>query len=262
MLRALEAVQDWLNYSASKGLNFHGNDGKGKIGTTGYLLGMVGGFHLALVVVSVAQGGPATPLLSWSLYVASLCWFHFFEFFTTAVCQPQSLGYDSYVVNHSLAYTAAALGSWVEFWVEWWLWGSRGKLNLPMMLCGLGLVVGGQAIRSLSMWTCGEHFDHQIMEQRREGHKLVTTGIYSVLRHPSYFGWFYWSVGTQVLLCNPICTVLYIGASWRFFNARIPFEEETLHGFYRQAYIDYCSTTIVGIPFISSRAGRSRGNER
>jgi protein-S-isoprenylcysteine O-methyltransferase Ste14 len=28
------------------------------------------------------------------------------------------------------------------------------------------------------MWHCGEHFSHIIMHERREEHKLVTTGIY------------------------------------------------------------------------------------
>lgn len=47
----------------------------------------------------------------------------------------------------------------------------------------------------------------------------------SHLRHPAYFGWFWWSIGTQMLLCNPVCIVVYAAASWRFFSQRIPFEE-------------------------------------
>ncbi len=43
---------------------------------------------------------------------------------------------------------------------------------------------------------------------------------HSVLRHPSYFGWFYWSVGTQILLGNPVCSVLYTYAAWSFFHKR------------------------------------------
>lgn len=38
---------------------------------------------------------------------------------------------------------------------------------------------------------------------------MVTSGMYTYLRHPGYFGWFLWSVGTQVLLCNPICAVAF-----------------------------------------------------
>jgi protein-S-isoprenylcysteine O-methyltransferase Ste14 len=29
-------------------------------------------------------------------------------------------------------------------------------------------------------------------------HQLITSGVFSLMRHPSYVGWFYWSVGTQV----------------------------------------------------------------
>lgn len=42
------------------------------------------------------------------------------------------------------------------------------------------------------------------------------------LRHPSYFGWFWWCVGTQCLLCNPLCILAYAVAAWDFFRKRIP----------------------------------------
>jgi protein-S-isoprenylcysteine O-methyltransferase len=76
----------------------------------------------------------------------------------------------------------------------------------------------------------------------------------SVLRHPAYFGWFYWSIGTQLLLCNPICIIAYTGASWSFFNARIPHEENLLLKFYPAGYPEYLRRTYIGIPFITSKA--------
>ena len=82
-------------------------------------------------------------------------------------------------------------------------------------------------------------------------HRLVTTGVYSVLRHPSYCGWFWWSLGTQVLLANPVCLFLYALLSWRFFRDRIPFEEATLGAFYPREYPSYRARTHVGTPFIS-----------
>jgi len=53
---------------------------------------------------------------------------------------------------------------------------------------------------------------------------LVDSGFYSFSRHPSYFGWFWWSIGTELLLCNPICFIFYTYASWNFFNDRIPWD--------------------------------------
>jgi protein-S-isoprenylcysteine O-methyltransferase len=66
-------------------------------------------------------------------------------------------------------------------------------------------VTVGQCFRVCAMWTCGRNFNHLIMEQREPEHTLVTHGVYAWLRHPSYCGWFWWSVGSQLLLCNPVC---------------------------------------------------------
>lgn len=38
----------------------------------------------------------------------------------------------------------------------------------------------------------------QVQCEKNAGHVLVTHGVYSIFRHPSYVGWFYWSIGTQV----------------------------------------------------------------
>lgn len=73
-----------------------------------------------------------------------------------------------------------------------------------------------------------------------------------VFRHPSYVGWFYWSVGTQVILCNPICIGLYAYASWSFFKDRIPYEEQLLLKFYKTEYLQYAKTTLLGIPYVQS----------
>jgi len=72
------------------------------------------------------------------------------------------------------------------------------------------------------------------------------------LRHPSYFGWFYWALGTQVLLGNPICFVIYAVVTWKFFSVRIAYEEATLYHFFPE-YSDYVARTAIGIPCISSR---------
>ena len=75
---------------------------------------------------------------------------------------------------------------------------------------------------------------------------------YAVLRHPSYFGFYYWAVGTQLVLCNPISTVLYGLAAWTFFRFRISYEERTLkHLFPDGLYESYAARTYIGIPFIN-----------
>ena len=86
--------------------------------------------------------------------------------------------------------------------------------------------------------------------EKREQHKLVTTGFYSIVRHPSYFGWFYWSVGTQLILGNPLCAVGYALASWRFFQSRIQFEEQTLVDFFGAEFVAFRERVPIGIPLL------------
>merc|ERR1712187_349650 len=98
---------------------------------------------------------------------------------------------------------------------------------------------------------CGKNFDHIVMTEKKSNHELVTNGIYAYLRHPSYFGWFYWTVCSQLLLANPICTIGFAVAAHKFFSGRIPPEEHVLAKIYGQRYLDYASRTPIGIPFVS-----------
>jgi hypothetical protein len=50
----------------------------------------------------------------WTIYVIFLCAFHLGEFFTTALFNPSVATADSFMVNHSKAYTTAALVSVVH----------------------------------------------------------------------------------------------------------------------------------------------------
>ena len=100
------------------------------------------------------------------------------------------------------------------------------------------------------MLTAGSNFDHLIRVRKEEKHQLVTSGVYRLCRHPSYVGWFYWSVGTQLVLCNPFCTLAYAAASWRFFYERIYEEEITLLYFFGEDYKRYQSEVPTGLPFI------------
>ena len=47
--------------------------------------------------------------LQWTVYIIFLCTFHLGEFFTTALFNPSVTTADSFMVNHSKAYSAAAL---------------------------------------------------------------------------------------------------------------------------------------------------------
>lgn len=100
------------------------------------------------------------------------------------------------------------------------------------------------------MITAGSNFNHIIQSHREEGHILITYGIYAVWRHPSYVGWFWWSVGTQFILLNPICAIGYTIVTWRFFNERVKEEEISLLNFFGEDYVKYQRRVTTGLPFI------------
>lgn len=91
---------------------------------------------------------------------------------------------------------------------------------------------------------------HQVQCEKSNDHVLITHGVYSWFRHPSYVGWFYWAIGTQLILVNPICIPMYAIASWKFFHSRIYIEEIMLLNFFGQQYCDYQKSVLTGIPFI------------
>lgn len=63
---------------------------------------------------------------------------------------------------------------------------------------GFLLCVIGEIFRKTAMITGSTNFDHIVQTEKNTKHELVTHGIYSLCRHPSYVGWFYWAIGTQV----------------------------------------------------------------
>ncbi|KAJ1458121.1 isoprenylcysteine carboxyl methyltransferase putative [Pelagophyceae sp. CCMP2097] len=227
---------------------FGSKHGVGCTALAGLGLGFVGGVHAAIAVY--AAWGGSTALSAWSAYAFALCFFHASEFLTTALFKPRDVSFDSWLLDHSLEYKLAALASALEFWIERYFFPTLKQTFPITMALGLCVVVLGNGVRMVAMWQCGENFSHVIMTSRDDKHKLVTDGVYAYLRHPAYFGWFWWSVGTQVLLSNPICFIGYFWASRAFFAHRIPYEEATLHHFYPVEYAAYVRRSRIGIPFI------------
>ncbi|CAN0428814.1 unnamed protein product, partial [Discosporangium mesarthrocarpum] len=54
----------------------------------------------------------------------------------------------------------------------------------------------------------------------------------------------------QVILCNPVCGVIYVVAASSFFRRRVPYEEALLTRFYPGEYAAYMGHTRIGIPFV------------
>ena len=53
-----------------------------------------------------------------------------------------------------------------------------------------------------------------------------------------------------MVLCNPVCVVLYALVSWKFFTDRIEAEEYYLLNFFGSSYLEYQKRVPTGLPFI------------
>lgn len=71
------------------------------------------------------------------------------------------------------------------------------------------------------MREAGTNFNHTPQKTKREGHVLVTSGVYAYLRHPSYCAFFWWAVGTQILVGNKASLLGFVFVLWNFFKRRI-----------------------------------------
>lgn len=211
---------------------------------TSCILGLL--FTIGLSLIVDGHQNHFQPL---GVYMILLSFFHFSEYFTTSLTNPSTLNLSSFLLDQSVAYVLAIGSSFVEFYIEANYFPNSKRLNWISIL-GLSLAMGGELIRKTAMFTAGRNFTHTIASEKDPDHQLVTSGIYGLVRHPSYAGWFYWAVGTQIFLKNPLCTTLFAVISHNFFRDRIEYEERILLRFFGKEYENYRKRVGLWMPFL------------
>ncbi|KAF4634213.1 hypothetical protein G7Y89_g3885 [Cudoniella acicularis] len=216
-----------------------------------FLLGTALAFTSILSLYLVYAGNPV-----WRapFFLSTLSLFHFLEFYTTALANTSDAKISSFLLtSNGSAYTIAHTAAFTETLLSHYFLPASilpKPIHFILLLAGLGMIAVGQAVRATAMLQAGSNFSHIVAHTKKATHALVTTGMYSVLRHPSYFGFFWWGIGTQLVCGNAVCLAGYGYVLWRFFDRRISGEEELLVGFFGEEYVNYRARTPVGIPFI------------
>ncbi|KAF9008961.1 Isoprenylcysteine carboxyl methyltransferase family-domain-containing protein [Cyathus striatus] len=194
----------------------------------------------------------------WSTYqlgffVASWALFHWAEFAVTAGWNLEKCSVDSYLLDNGAMYHIANGTALAEYLITLFFKQEYKKIPYVSQI-GILLVVFGQSLRSIAMIHASTNFSHAVAFNKRDSHNLVTDGVYRWFRHPSYAGFFYWALGTQLVLQNPISLILFVVLLWRFFyyRIRVPVsgEEHALVKFFGQAYVEYRAHVGTKIPFI------------
>ena len=148
------------------------------------------------------------------------------------------------ILKHKKVLKASKLSFVIMFINMLILWGSWVflcsldiyKITLPVIIRYLGLALWCFGIITFLMGL----FTIKTLESY-EG-DLITSGIYSKIRHPMYLGFILWSIGFPIYfggLFSFILSFLFIGniLFWRYLE-----EEELEERF--AAYIDYKKTTL------------------
>ena len=181
--------------------------------------------------------------------------FHMAEFLVAALFRPHDTHPRAFMLYHSPQFLIANVCAIIEFLVESYLVPDEWKLfqlSFSSTVIAAVLVVGFYAIRVVAMIQCADNFSLIIEAERRQEHVLVTTGLYKWLRHPAYFGWFWRTLCTQLIVMNPVCAVGFTVVTWYFFKVRIADEEAILlrGDYFAKEYKAYRARTPTGIPLI------------
>ncbi|KAF2650100.1 prenyl cysteine carboxyl methyltransferas-like protein Ste14 [Lophiostoma macrostomum CBS 122681] len=185
-------------------------------------------------------------------FLAALCIFHFLEFWTTAEYNTPNAYIAAFLLTNGSRYRQAHTFAFFESFITSYFFGEwQARIQPPWLIAlGFAMILVGQIVRTFAMVQAGTNFNHLVQSRKNEGHELVTTGWYSIFRHPSYFGFFWWGLGTQVALGNVVSFAAYSAILWYFFKKRIRHEEKHLIEFFGDDYRAYKARTRVWIPFI------------
>src|SRR5262249_48524043 len=112
---------------------------------------------------------------------------------------------------------------------------------------GVVLFAAGGALRIWPVFVLGPRFSGLVAIQ--PGHTLVTTGVYGLIRHPSYLGLLVSSLGWGLAL-RAVAGVLLAVALIPPLLARINAEERLLHSEFGAEYEAYRARTSRLIPGI------------
>jgi protein-S-isoprenylcysteine O-methyltransferase Ste14 len=133
-----------------------------------------------------------------------------------------------------------------------WLHGVRSAVIVgPSVLyrsAALVLIVGGLIIRWVAVVTLGRYFTSTVSIQ--SGHRLVRSGLYGMVRHPSYSGLLIAFIGLGLSFTNWASLAAVTVPVTAAVCYRIRVEERALGEAFGREYADYCDATKRLIPHV------------
>lgn len=144
------------------------------------------------------------------------------------------------IIIMSISSVAASTIDWAYF--------RNAHDNLLLSIIGLFIIATGIIFRIWAIYTLGKHFTATV--QIKQDHQLITSGPYSIVRHPSYLGAMWAMVGTSVFLNSIIGIIISVVCMFYAYYIRITTEERALSDLFGKEYSEYQKKVKKLIPFI------------
>ncbi|MEP7268445.1 MAG: isoprenylcysteine carboxylmethyltransferase family protein [Saprospiraceae bacterium] len=129
-----------------------------------------------------------------------------------------------------------------------WAYWENGYTSITNKAIGFVLMSLGLIFRIWSIKTLGRYFTASV--KLVNGHQIINSGPYSVLRHPSYSGAWLTFIGVAVFLGYWIGVVGAIVLMGYAYSKRIAAEEKTLLDHFGDKYSVYKSETSGIVPWL------------
>ena len=143
---------------------------------------------------------------------------------------------------------------WVGFFVPLvWVFSpafsfAEYPLRPPALIAGAACLAAGLWLFHRSHADLGKYWS--ITLEVREGHELITQGIYARVRHPMYSALFLYSIGQLLALPNWVAGPSYLVSFGILFALRIGAEERMMLDAFGDQYVAYMARTKRLVPGI------------
>jgi protein-S-isoprenylcysteine O-methyltransferase Ste14 len=143
------------------------------------------------------------------------------------------------LITLAIAFLSMNFGGWLYFITQ------PSTVNLPLFVLGIvsviaGVILAAMASRVISVSTVADMRPHRKAE-------LVTTGLYSRVRHPLYLAVFLLFIGVALMYPFPVVIVFSLSMiGYTVVGAYL--EEKKLIKYYGEAYLEYRKQTGFILP--------------
>lgn len=159
---------------------------------------------------------------------------------------------NRYVVSSDSSFVET--GSMTAFFVVYYLvirlrWievGLRGGVRTAMILGGLLLVIGGVVFNIWGRLVLKSSWANQI--KIYEGHTLITTGPFFIVRHPLYASLIWICVGGALIYSNALSALITFGIFVPMMYVRAKKEDSLLLRTFGDAFTEYRHRTGMFVP--------------